>query len=90
MLNTNFEHEKVLRTYIYEERSISQVFIMSLGEFGDLWDAIDGTQYIMIGDKSFQHIEALVIIVGQSNCNVLSPGKIHGFLFIAILVHIVL
>ena len=50
MLNTNFEHEKVLRTYIYEERSISQVFIMSLGEFGDLWDAIDGTQYIMIGD----------------------------------------
>ena len=22
---------------------------MSLGEFGDLWDAIDGTKYIMIG-----------------------------------------
>ena len=27
-----------------------QVFIMSLGEFGDLWDAIDGTKYIMIGE----------------------------------------
>ena len=48
--NTNLEHKKELSTYICEERSISQVFIMSLGEFGDLWDAIDGTQYIMIGD----------------------------------------
>ena len=29
----------------------NQVFIMSLGEFGDLWDAIDGTKYIMIGES---------------------------------------
>jgi hypothetical protein len=38
-----------------------QVFIMSLGEFGDLWEAIDDTEYVLI-------------------------GKIHGFIFIAILV----
>ena len=26
---------------------------MSLGEFGDLWDAIDGTKYIIIGTSGF-------------------------------------
>ena len=55
--------------------SILQMFIMTLGAFADIWDEIHDTEYV---------------IIGKTPTSLLVPGKIHWFLFIALLVILLL
>ena len=54
--------------------SILQMFIMTLGAFADIWDEIHDTEYVIIGEPP------------GPPC----AGKIHWFLFIALLVILLL
>jgi hypothetical protein len=58
--------------------SILQMFIMTLGGFYDIWEEIQETEYIIIG----QYWDSLGLT--------LAPGQILWFLFIALLVILLL
>ena len=56
------------------------MFIMSLGEFGDIWDALPDTRHNLIGE----HFKSTVKVCTRF------LAKIHFFIFIALLVILLL
>ena len=57
------------------------MFIMSLGEFGDIWDALPSTEHNLVGEISWLAWFVLHLYVA---------AKIHFFFFIALLVILLL
>ena len=57
------------------------MFIMSLGEFGDLWDTFDGTKHSVIGGG-----RAFYCLFLKDHI----AAKIHWFIFMSLLVILLL
>ena len=82
------------------------MFIMTLGGFGNIWDELHETHYIFIGNiDNFLNLKYRIIINSPKKTDVFShctgslylsaselfsSGKVHWFLFIALLVILLL
>ena len=66
------------------------MFIMTLGGFGDIWNEIPNTKHEVIGNIPITCINTLFKIILSSKLQCFISGKIHWFLFIALLVILLL